>query len=374
MQQTLNGALTVRQLSFSDISGTVTPGQVPSAALTSVNDTNVTIALGGSPTTALLAATSITLGWAGQLGVTRGGTGLSTVAQGDLLYGSATNTIASLAKNTTATRYLANTGTSNAPQWDQVNLANGVTGTIQATNFPALTGDLSTPGGSLATTLATVNSNVGSFGSASLIPTFTVNAKGLVTAAGTVSPQLGTSSVFGVVKVDGTTITSSAGVITAVAGAAASIQPGTTAVTGGTVGNILAVGSGPTLVQFAPSQINSVLGVDIAMNVANTYFDGPSVAQGSTGTWFVCGTLTVIDTAASRNFDAKLWDGTTVISSCTVSTAGANFSDTITLCGFITSPAGNLRISCRTNSTTAKIQFNQSGNIKDSTITAYRLI
>jgi hypothetical protein len=55
-------------------------------------------------------------------------------AQGDLLYASAANTLARLAKNTTATRYLANTGTTNNPQWDQVNLANGVTGTLPTGN------------------------------------------------------------------------------------------------------------------------------------------------------------------------------------------------------------------------------------------------
>lgn len=43
------------------------------------------------------------------------------------------------------------------------------------------TGDAS---GATVLTLATVNSNVGSFGSATQIPTFTVNAKGLTTAAG----------------------------------------------------------------------------------------------------------------------------------------------------------------------------------------------
>lgn len=55
-------------------------------------------------------------------------------AQGDLLYASAANTLARLAKNTTATRYLANTGTTNNPQWDQVNLTNGVTGTLPVGN------------------------------------------------------------------------------------------------------------------------------------------------------------------------------------------------------------------------------------------------
>jgi hypothetical protein len=48
-------------------------------ALTEVNDTNVTMTLGGSPTVALLAATSLTLGWTGQLSITRGGTGVSSV-------------------------------------------------------------------------------------------------------------------------------------------------------------------------------------------------------------------------------------------------------------------------------------------------------
>jgi hypothetical protein len=54
----------------------------------------------------------------------------SDAAQGDILYGSAIHVISALAKNTSATRYLANTGTSNAPQWDQVNLSNGVTSTL----------------------------------------------------------------------------------------------------------------------------------------------------------------------------------------------------------------------------------------------------
>lgn len=49
------------------------------AALTRVNDTNVTLTLGGSPTVSLLAATSLTLGWSGQLAVGRGGTGVSSL-------------------------------------------------------------------------------------------------------------------------------------------------------------------------------------------------------------------------------------------------------------------------------------------------------
>lgn len=75
-------------------------------------------------------------------------------AQGDLLYGSASNVISALAKDANSTRYLSNQGSSNNPSWNQVNLANGVTGTVAAANFPALTGDVTNSAGSLATTVA----------------------------------------------------------------------------------------------------------------------------------------------------------------------------------------------------------------------------
>lgn len=80
---------------------------------------------------------TITTGvWNGTVvGVVYGGTGLNSAAQGDLLYGSAANTYSSLAKDTNATRYLSNTGTSNNPAWAQVNLATGVTGNLPVTNL-----------------------------------------------------------------------------------------------------------------------------------------------------------------------------------------------------------------------------------------------
>lgn len=60
----------------------------------------------------------------------------------------------------------------------------------------ALTGDGTASGpGSVALTLATVNANVGSFGSATQVAAHTVNAKGLVTAASNVSIQIAESQV-----------------------------------------------------------------------------------------------------------------------------------------------------------------------------------
>lgn len=54
--------------------------------------------------------------------------------QGDLLYSSAADVISALAKDANSTRYLSNQGTSNNPSWNQVNLANGVTGTLPVAN------------------------------------------------------------------------------------------------------------------------------------------------------------------------------------------------------------------------------------------------
>ena len=70
--------------------GATAPEWVSGAALTKVDDTNVTVTLGGSPTAALLAATSLTLGWSGQLSIARGGSGAATAADARTNFGATT--------------------------------------------------------------------------------------------------------------------------------------------------------------------------------------------------------------------------------------------------------------------------------------------
>jgi hypothetical protein len=65
---------------------------------------------------------------------TAGGTGLISYSQGDLLYYNSGTTLIALAKSTTATRYLSNTGSNNNPAWAQIDLSNGVTGTLPVGN------------------------------------------------------------------------------------------------------------------------------------------------------------------------------------------------------------------------------------------------
>lgn len=124
----------------------------------------------------------------------------------------------------------------------------------------------------------------------------------------------------------------------------------------------------------AASPITNSLGADVALNNTASYFDGPSVAQGTVGTWFVSGTVTLSNPAvAGASRFVKLWDGTTVITSCNISN-GTSDNVCASLSGYISAPAGNLRLSVRdVTSTSGKIIFNVTGNSKDSSITAFRI-
>jgi hypothetical protein len=113
---------------------------------------------------------------------------------------------------------------------------------------------------------------------------------------------------------------------------------------------------------------------NVALSSTASYFDGPSVSQGSSGTWYASGSITLQSTAGSDNFAAKLWDGSTVIASGAVTTVGASAIGQIALSGVIVSPAGNLKISASDfTGTHGNILFNFSGNSADSFITAVRI-
>lgn len=120
--------------------------------------------------------------------------------------------------------------------------------------------------------------------------------------------------------------------------------------------------------------ITNSLGANVTLNNIATFFDGPSVAQGTVGTWFVFGSVTVVDSAGAAAMNAKLWDGTTLIASGKCTTAGAGAWSVITLSGVLANPAGNLRISVQDATlTTGLIGWTTTGLGKDSTITAFRI-
>ena len=72
---------------------------------------------------------------------------------------------------------------------DTTNASNITSGTLSASALPAFTGDITTSAGSSATTLATVNSNVGVYNG------ITINAKGLNTAASFIASKASVRAV-----------------------------------------------------------------------------------------------------------------------------------------------------------------------------------
>lgn len=386
------------------ITGTGSPCVAGSAsALTRTNDSNVTITLGGSPTVALLAATSLTVGWNGVLPFSR------------------------FVRGTNGQLLIAQTGADSL--------------------YATVTGDWTITAAGVAT-LATVNTNVGSFGSATQCVAFTVNGKGLITAASAVTCTPAASSITGgaaLTKTDDTNVTLTlGGTPTSSLLAATSLTlgwtsqlsiarggtgqatqqaafdtlaptatragditywngthyvnlagnnsgtnvltenpsgvpswaaPGTGTVTSVVCGTGLSGGTITTTGTCAVnlSTLTNSLSGNVALNNTANYFTGPTVAQGTVGTWCASGTVTLFDTVIA-NFVVKLWDGTTVISSAVTSNYVAVKDTAVSLSGCITNPAGNIRISAKdTTAVTGSIDFNDSGESKDSTLTVWRV-
>ena len=120
---------------------------IPTAALSKTDDTNVTLTLGGSPTTALVNAASLTLGWTGQLGISRGGTNTSTAPSAyGVVYGNSGGTAYTSLANGTTGQVLSAT-TSGAPVWSStyagtvtsVSFTGGIITVATATTTPAFT-------------------------------------------------------------------------------------------------------------------------------------------------------------------------------------------------------------------------------------------
>jgi hypothetical protein len=140
-------------------------GDIVGAGLTSTNDTNVQITLGGTPNNSLLRSVSLTMGWTGQLAVPRGGTGVSTItgvvigngtgvmtgvagtasqllrrdatnsfyeffthnflsnpmtSLGDIIYGNASGAPVRLAANSTASNLFLRSVSSGIPSWSAI--------------------------------------------------------------------------------------------------------------------------------------------------------------------------------------------------------------------------------------------------------------
>lgn len=212
--------------------------------------------------------------------------------------------------------------------------------------------------------------------------TFTVGAASsvILPTTGTLATLSG-AEAFTNKTYNGNTWTAGTGTLTI--GNGKTLTASNTLTFSGTDGSTLNIGTGGTLgtaaytaaTAYMPSGVqitNSLSGnVTIAQSVYST---GPSVTQGSSGTWYASGTVTLSDSGGAAVFLCKLWDGTTVIASAGANSDATSAFISISLSGYLASPAGNIRISCTdTTSGSGSFLFNASGNSKDGTLSAFRV-
>lgn len=144
---------------------------ITGAALTKTDDTNVTLTLGGTPASALVAATSLTLGWTGQLGAARGGTGLAAITAHNLIIGNGTGTAVLLAPSATSGVPLISQGSAADPAYGTAVVAGGGTGNATATAYSVICGGTTSTGAFQAAAIGTAGRVLMDNG-ASALPTF----------------------------------------------------------------------------------------------------------------------------------------------------------------------------------------------------------
>lgn len=197
----------------------------------------------------------------------------------------------------------------------------GITcGTGLGNGITALTGDVTATGpGSAAATLATVNANVGSFGSSTAIPAFTVNAKGLITAASTnpvIAPAGTLTGATLASNVLASSLTSVGTLTGGATGAGFTVALGTSTVSGNlpianapSIGANTALGSiaGGTAAALTKTQLTTLI------NTFTTTLSGAVPAPGSVtgavlsdnGTWIAVGgtgTVTSVSAGTGMSF------------------------------------------------------------------------
>ncbi len=189
----------------------------------------------------------------------------------------------------------------------ELGYVHGVTSAIQTqingkqatgSYLTALTGDATASGpGSAALTLATVNSNVGSFGSSTAIPVLTVNGKGLVTAASTavvIAPAgtlTGSTLAAGVTASSLTSFGASPTLVTPTLGVASATTINKVTITAPATGSTLTIADGFTLTVSANATVSGTNTGDqtnISGNAAtvttNANLTGPVTSVGNATT------------------------------------------------------------------------------------------
>lgn len=173
-----------------------------------------------------------------------------------------------------------------------------VNGKGLVTAAAALSGDATTSGAAL--TLATVNSNVGSFGSASSVATFTVNAKGLTTAAASTAIQIAESQVTNLVS-DLAGKQATGNYITALTGDVTASGPGSAAATLATVNSNVGSFTLASITVNGKGLITAASSATTPLTVAQTTISTQAISSTAID-WSTGNVFTQSNGATSRTF------------------------------------------------------------------------
>jgi len=204
---------TTGEVLLANTGGAPTWGAIPTTAAVTSFQTSLN---GLTPSTATTGVVTL----AGTLGPTSGGTGLTSYTTGDIIYASATNTLAALADVATGNALISG-GVGVAPLWGKIGLTTHVDGTLPVANggtgqttytdgqllignstgntltkasLTAGTGISITPGSGSITIASTVTAGLtitdDTTTATSLYPTFTSSTSGSITGASVTSTKL----------------------------------------------------------------------------------------------------------------------------------------------------------------------------------------
>jgi hypothetical protein len=354
-------------VSYNSTTGAISLGSIPNSSLTnnSITINGSSVALGGTRTltTDDVADTGATNKYftntQARNAVSVSGTGLS--------YNSGTGVISSNATNAnTASTVVARDASGNFTAGTITAALTGNASTASAlanVRTIALTGDATASGSfdgsanySQALTLATVNSNVGSYGSATAIPVITVNAKGLVTGVSTtaVSIPSGALTFTGDVTGTGTTGSSTALSISALAV--------TNSMLAGSIANSKLTNSSVTVGSTSISLGSSATTILGLTSVTSTSFVGALTGNASTVTNGVY-TTDVGTVTSTMIADGTITNGDINASAGIVDTKLA----TISTSGKVSNSATTATSASTANAIVAR---DASGNFTAGTITA----